>query len=63
MPSLTDLMLEGRKVEQHGPWPRAVVNASIWQFATGQLAVGHWSLLGLWGEPGAVHMDAGSTHR
>ena len=56
MPSLTDLMLEGRKVEQHGPWPRAVVNASIWQFATGQLALGHWSLLGLWGEPGAVHM-------
>jgi len=35
MPSLIDLMLEGRKAEQHGPWPRAVVDASVWQFALG----------------------------
>jgi Ni,Fe-hydrogenase III large subunit len=56
MPSLIDLMLEGRKAEQHGPWPRAVVDASVWQFALGELAQGHWSLLGLWGEPATVHM-------
>jgi Ni,Fe-hydrogenase III large subunit len=56
MPSLIDLMLEGRKVEQHGPWPRAVVDASLWQFAAGELAQGRWSLLGLWGEPSTVHM-------
>ena len=40
MPSLIDLMLEGRKAEQHGPWPRAVVDASVWQFALGELAQG-----------------------
>jgi Ni,Fe-hydrogenase III large subunit len=56
MPSLIDLMLEGRKVEEHGPWPRAVVDTSVWNFAAGELAQGRWSLLGLWGEPSAVHM-------
>ena len=64
MPSLIDLMLEGRKVEQHGPWPRAVVDAYVWKFAPGELAQGRWSLLGLWGEPGAVHMAIiDRTHR
>jgi len=56
MPSLIDLMLEGRQVQQHSPWPRAVVDAPIWNFAVGQLAQGRWSLLGLWGEPSTVHM-------
>ncbi|MDE5457632.1 hydrogenase expression protein HypE [Bradyrhizobium sp. CSA112] len=56
MPSLIDLTLEGRKVGQHGPWPRVVVDASVWTFAASELAHGRWSLLGLWGEPAAVHM-------
>ena len=56
MPSLIDLMLEGRKIRQHHPWPRAVVDASVWNFAASELAQGRWSLLGLWGEPSAVHM-------
>ncbi len=56
MPSLIDLMLEGRAVDQHRPWPRAVVDAAVWNFAAGELAQGRWSLLGLWGEPSAVHM-------
>jgi len=56
MPSLIDLMLEGRQVQQHSPWPRAVVDAPVWSFAVGQLAQGRWSLLGLWGEPSTVHM-------
>ncbi len=56
MPSLIDLMQEGRRVEQSSPWPRTVVDASVWRFAAGELALGHWSLLGLWGEPSAVHM-------
>jgi len=56
MPSLIDLVQEGRKVERADPWPRAVVDASVWRFAAGELALGHWSLLGLWGEPSAVHM-------
>ncbi|MFL6837601.1 MAG: NADH-quinone oxidoreductase subunit C [Bradyrhizobium sp.] len=56
MPSLIDLMLEGRKVEQHRPWPRVVVDAPPWNFAAGELAHGRWSLLGLWGESATVHM-------
>jgi Ni,Fe-hydrogenase III large subunit len=56
MPSLIDLMLEGRKVQHHRPWPRAVVDASVWAFAASELAHGRWKLLGLWGEPSTVHM-------
>src|SRR4051794_2444737 len=56
MPSLIDLTLEGRKVGQHRPWPRVVVDASVWTFAASELAHGRWSLLGLWGEPATVHM-------
>ncbi|MDP3690117.1 NADH-quinone oxidoreductase subunit C [Bradyrhizobium sp.] len=56
MPSLIDLMLEGRGVAHHGPWPRAVVDVSVWNFAAAELAHGRWSLLGLWGEPAMVHM-------
>src|ERR1700681_3445361 len=56
MPSLIDLMLEGRKVPQHRPWPRAMVDTSVWKFAAGELAQGRWSLLDLWAEPASVHM-------
>src|SRR6267142_3264814 len=56
MPSLIDLMLEGRKVPQHSPWPRAMVDADLWKFAAGELAHGRWSLLDLWSEPTSVHM-------
>jgi len=56
MPSLIDLTLEGRKAGQYGPWPRVVVDASVWTFAASELPHGRWSLLGLWGEPSTVHM-------
>lgn len=62
MPSLIDLMLEGRPVQQHSPWPRATVDASVWTFAAGELAHGRWSLLGLWGEPSTVHMAIMDGH-
>src|ERR1700722_9060315 len=56
MPSLIDLMLEGRAVWEHRPSSRAVVNASAWKFAASELAQGRWSLLDLWAEPATVHM-------
>jgi Ni,Fe-hydrogenase III large subunit len=56
MPSLIDLMLKGRKIQSHNPWPRAVVDASVWKLAASKLAQGRWSLLGLWAEPSTVHM-------
>jgi hypothetical protein len=56
MPSLIDLMPEGRKTQHHHPWPRVVVDTKLWQFAASELAQGHWTLIGLWGEPSTVHM-------
>ena len=56
MPSLIDLTLEGRSIQQHKPWPRAVVDASVWEVAASILAQGRWRLLALWGEPSTVHM-------
>jgi Ni,Fe-hydrogenase III large subunit len=56
MPSLIDLMLEGRQVQHHSPWPRSAVDAPVWNFAASELAQGRWNLLGLWGEPSTVHM-------
>jgi Ni,Fe-hydrogenase III large subunit len=54
--SLTDLMLKGRTIQPHNPWPRAMVDASTWQLLASELAQGRLGLLGLWGEPSAVHM-------
>jgi Ni,Fe-hydrogenase III large subunit len=48
--------IEGRKIAGHRPWPRLVVDEDGWRFATGQLAGGYWTLLGLWGDTDAVHM-------
>lgn len=56
MPPLIELIREGRQVRDHRPWPRAVVDAKVWAFAAGLLQEGRWTLLGLWGEPKAVHM-------
>ncbi|MGY2909647.1 hydrogenase large subunit [Bradyrhizobium sp. URHC0002] len=62
MPSLIDLMLEGREIQQHSPWPRAMVDASVWKFAANELAQKRWNLLGLWGEPSTVHMAIMDDH-
>jgi Ni,Fe-hydrogenase III large subunit len=62
MPSLIDLMLEGRQVREHSPWRRAVVDASVWDLAARELALGRLSLLGLWGEPSTVHMAIMQEH-
>ncbi|HXL28118.1 MAG TPA: NADH-quinone oxidoreductase subunit C [Bradyrhizobium sp.] len=62
MPTLIDLMLEGCKVPQHRPWPRATVDASIWKFAAGEVARPRWSLLDLWGEHATVHMAIMDEH-
>jgi Ni,Fe-hydrogenase III large subunit len=56
MTALAELLPQNRWVRQHRPWPRALVTAEDWRVATLHLAAGDWTLLGLWGEPGAVHM-------
>jgi hypothetical protein len=61
MPALIDT-IEGKKIAGHRPCPRLVVNEDGWRFVASQLSAGYWTLLGLWGDTGAVHMavlDAG----
>jgi Ni,Fe-hydrogenase III large subunit len=47
---------EGRRVENHLPWPRAVVSGGAWLTAIESLAAGRCTLSGLWGDDGIVHM-------
>src|SRR5262249_34502029 len=48
--------IEGRKIAGHRPYPRLVVDEDGWRFAASQLSAGRGTLLGLWGDAGAVHM-------
>jgi Ni,Fe-hydrogenase III large subunit len=48
--------IAGSKVEAHRPWPRVVVSEVGWRALAAELSAGRLTLLGLWGEPDAVHM-------
>ncbi|HEU4548949.1 MAG TPA: hypothetical protein VFS01_04585 [Rhizomicrobium sp.] len=54
MSSLTTLT--GQLVEEHNPWPRLLVSTEIWQEAIRGLVEDRWTLAGLWGDDGGVHM-------
>jgi len=54
--ALLDQLPHFEQAEQHRPWPRAVVGADSWGRAIDLLAAGRCTLLGLWGDAGAVHM-------
>jgi Ni,Fe-hydrogenase III large subunit len=54
--SLLDQLPHHRLVAEHWPWPRIVVGEDDWQAAIDHLVSGRMTLLGLWGEPVAVHM-------
>jgi Ni,Fe-hydrogenase III large subunit len=56
MPSLNQLILEGRRIANHRPCARAVVDPAVWTYTADRLTEGHWTLLGLWGEADTVHM-------
>lgn len=56
MATFDNVLLEGRRVEAHHPWPRVVVSREVWESTAAGLGQGKWTLVGLWGEPGAVHM-------
>lgn len=58
--------LNGRLAAGHRPWPRLEVQAGVWTEAADRLSSGLLTLLGLWGEPQAVHMalaDAANANR
>ena len=56
MPTLTELIANGRSVEWHRPCPRVVVDEDLWRLLAARLAEGRGSLLGLWGDVASVHM-------
>jgi len=53
---LDDLLRNGPAARDHRPWPRASVTIATWSDATAALVDGSLQLLGVWGEPDAVHM-------
>jgi Ni,Fe-hydrogenase III large subunit len=50
--------IEGRRVEGHRPWPRAIVKEQGWRAVTSEFPAGRLALLGLWGDGDCVHMAA-----
>jgi Ni,Fe-hydrogenase III large subunit len=56
MARLDELLARARPVDGHRPWPRFAVGAETWIAIAEALAAGQPTLLGLWGEPRAVHM-------
>ena len=56
MPAIAEVIQQGRIVAAHRPWPRAVVSREVWIAVAERFKDGLWTLLGLWGEPNAVHM-------
>jgi Ni,Fe-hydrogenase III large subunit len=56
MSLLTAIIAQGRPVEGHRPWPRVVVTPEAWSALAGELAAGHGTLAGLWGDGDAVSM-------
>jgi len=56
MPTLNDVLQQGRPVPAHRPWPRALVSEDVWRLAGDHLTRGRLTLLGLWGDAAAVHM-------
>jgi Ni,Fe-hydrogenase III large subunit len=53
---LSGVLTIGMQVQACRPWPRFVVEEWTWRSLVEGLATGRWDLLGLWGEPDAVHM-------
>jgi Ni,Fe-hydrogenase III large subunit len=56
MATLSEIIGMGRPAGAHRPWPRVVVDAGAWRLAADELRDGRLTLLGLWGDRGAVHM-------
>lgn len=56
MATLSDLAAEGQTVPDHRPCPRVVVSRATWTRISQSIGPEGWTLMGLWGDRGAVHM-------
>jgi Ni,Fe-hydrogenase III large subunit len=56
MPSLIDALSGALESYESRPWARCLVDGDLWRRLVGDLADGLWTLAGLWGDAGMVHM-------
>src|SRR3989304_1088853 len=56
MAALIDTAKKGRKADAHRPWPRAIVTSDAWRLVVQQLVEARATMIGLWGDAGAVHL-------
>ncbi len=56
LPALNQLLRDTRVRANHHPWPRRQVTAAHWHELTRGLALQRWTLSGLWGDAGNVHL-------
>jgi Ni,Fe-hydrogenase III large subunit len=56
MSVVATLLGHGARIAASRPFARAVVSEGTWRIAGERLAAGECTLLGLWGEPGQVHI-------
>jgi Ni,Fe-hydrogenase III large subunit len=56
MAAFTDIARTGRKIEAHAPWPRTLVTTDGWKLLVQALVDARATMLGLWGDTGAVHL-------
>ena len=56
MPSLIDALSGALEFYEGRPWARCLVDGDLWRRLASELADGLWTLAGLWGDAGMVHM-------
>jgi Ni,Fe-hydrogenase III large subunit len=56
MPTLKDALSGAVAAPASRPWPRFIVTPDLWRGLARQLADGLWTLSGMWGAAGTVHM-------
>ena len=56
MPTLKDALSRAAAMPASRPWPRFIVTPELWRDLARQLADGLWTLSGMWGDVGMVHM-------
>jgi len=56
MAALIDIAKKGRKADAHRPWPRTIVTSDAWRLVVQQLVEARATMIGLWGDAGAVHL-------
>src|SRR3990172_5339505 len=56
MAALIDIAKKGRKADAHRPWPLTIVTSDAWRLVLQQLVEARATMIGLWGDAGAVHL-------